>query len=781
MNKTAKNRNLLKIGAVLMLAFAWAIIPFVMNDSIVKADTASDIRIRASLTGAAINGVTPSGFSEHRYEPGDSSDERRRLEVQVFSVNLPNGTALDVYVGSTFVGQIFINNGFGFVEFDTNDGQNVPNAANGTPVAVRQGTTDIVTGVFGIYTPSPSPSVSPSGSPNPSPSVSPSGSPSPSPSGSPSPSPSVSPSASPSPTVSPSPTGSPSPSPTGSPSPSPSPNGGDLFAVLSGATINGVLPNGLAQYELHSSRRELEIEVNQVNLSAGTLLAVTVDGQSVGQLFIESDGRGKLRLRTDNGQFVPNVVNGSIINLTNGSAAILAGVFVGASPSPSPSPSASPSPSPSGSPSPSPSASPSPSPSGSPSPSPSASPSPSPSPSASPTPALGRYFEAQTTGSQMIPPVTTGATGKISVLLNQAETEATITGLFNNLSSAQTTAKIFSTAGDTNLVHEFAAIGGTNGTLVTATIPVNALQIAQLRTGLWFGVIGSANNPGGEVGGRLRTQSGSSDFDGDGRQDFSVYRPTAGTWYAQNTNGFSAQVFGGANDKLVSGDYDGDGRTDAAVVRNENGIGVWEVKRSSDGGVTTRAFGFATDTTQRGDFDGDGRQDLAVFRPSTGAWYIQKSSNGAVVGVNFGAAEDKATATDFDGDGKTDIAVFRPSTGTWYWLRSSDGGFRAAAFGQAGDVPVAGDFDGDGKSDLSVFRPANGVWYIQRSSNGSFDFRQFGLSDDIPVAGNYDGDNKTDIAVFRPSTGIWYIWRSLDGTFDYRHFGQNGDVPTPSR
>ena len=748
MNKTAKNRNLLKIAAVLMLAFAWAIIPFVMNDTIVEAS--DEVRISASLTGAAIGGVVPSGFAEHR---NDIEDGRRRLSVQASSVNLASGTVLGIYVNNALVGQMAINNGFGFFNIDTNNGQSVPNVSSGMPIAIRQGTTDILTGIFGIVTATPSPSVSPSGSPNPSPSVSPSGSPNPSPSVSPTVSPNPSPSVSP--TVNPSPTVSPTISP------SPSPNAGDLFAVLSGATINGVLPNGFAQYENHSSRRELEIEVNQVNLPAGTLLSVTIDNAAVGQLFIESDGRGRLRLRTDNGQTVPVVVSGSTIVLRNGSTTILSGVFGGASPSPSPSPSVSPTvnPSPTGSPS----------------------PSPSPSPSASPTPALGRYFEAQVTGSQMIPPVTTMATGKISVLLNQAETQATITGLFNNLSSAQTTARIFSTAGDTSLVHDFGVVGGTNGTFVSATVPVNALQVAQLRTGLWFSVIGSANNPNGEVGGRLRTQSVSSDFDGDGRQDFAVYRPAVGTWYAQNSNGFSAQIFGGANDKLVSGDYDGDGRTDAAVFRNENGVGVWDVKRSSDGGTTTRAFGFATDTAQRGDFDGDGRQDLAVYRASTGAWYIQKSSNGSVIGVTFGASEDKAIATDFDGDGKTDIAVFRPSTGMWYWLRSSDGGFSAAAFGQSGDVPIAGDFDGDGKADLSVFRPANGVWYIQRSSNGTFDFRQFGLGDDVPVAGNYDGDNKTDIAVFRPSTGIWYIWRSLDGAFDYRHFGQNGDVPTPVR
>ena len=56
--------------------------------------------------------------------------------------------------------------------------------------------------------------------------------------------------------------------------------------------------------------------------------------------------------------------------------------------------------------------------------------------------------------------------------------------------------------------------------------------------------------------------------------------------------GFSAHNFGGANDKVVSADYDGDGRTDSAVFKNVNGVGVWEIKHSSDGGVTGTQFGF---------------------------------------------------------------------------------------------------------------------------------------------------------------------------------------------
>ncbi|CAA9389544.1 MAG: hypothetical protein AVDCRST_MAG74-908 [uncultured Pyrinomonadaceae bacterium] len=715
MTKTVKNRNLLKISAVLMLAFAWAIVPFTVNDTIAEAsDISGEVRIGATLTGAAIGGVTPSGFAEHRFEP-DGGGERRRLSVQVFSVNLPSGTLLDIYVNNAFVGQIGINSGSGFFNIDTNNGQNVPSVSSGNPIVLRQGAINILTGTFGIVSPSPSPSVSPSGSP----------SPSVSPTNSPSPSPSISPSVSPSPTV----------------SPSPSPNGGDLFAALNGPTLNGVLPNGFAQYEIHSSRTELEIRVRQINLPPGTALAVLVNNAAVGNLILEGGGEGRLRLRSDNGQTVPVITAGSTIAIRNGVATILSGIFVGGGTTPSPSP----------------------------------------SPSVSPTPSQGRYFEAHLTGSRMSPPVATNATGEVKVFLNQNETQATITGEFHNLSSAQTSARIEITVGTTSVVYSFPNIGGTNGNFPNATIPVTAIQVAQLRTGLWSAVIASAGNPNGEIRGQLTSHSNGSDFDGDGSNDISVFRPSAGTWYIQNSQGFSAQILGGANDKLVSGDYDGDGRTDAAVFQNVNGAGVWIIRRSSDGGATTAQFGSAGDTPVRGDFDGDGRSDLAVYRSSNGTWYIQKSSDSGFLGVQFGASEDIPVAADMDGDGKSDIAVFRPSNGAWYWLRSSDGGFGALHFGQSGDIPIAGDFDGDGKADTSVFRPSNGTWYIQRSSNGTYDFRQFGLGTDVPVAGNYDGDNKTDIAVFRPSNGVWYIWRSVDGAFDFRHFGQNGDIPTVNR
>ena len=77
----------------------------------------------------------------------------------------------------------------------------------------------------------------------------------------------------------------------------------------------------------------------------------------------------------------------------------------------------------------------------------------------------------------------------------------------------------------------------------------------------------------------------SFDFDGDGRSDISVYRPSNNIWYLNRSQaGFTAVQFGAAGDLLTPADFTGDGKTDIAVFRPSNGN--WYVLRSEDGTST---------------------------------------------------------------------------------------------------------------------------------------------------------------------------------------------------
>ncbi|MBV9958183.1 MAG: VCBS repeat-containing protein [Acidobacteria bacterium] len=272
----------------------------------------------------------------------------------------------------------------------------------------------------------------------------------------------------------------------------------------------------------------------------------------------------------------------------------------------------------------------------------------------------------------------------------------------------------------------------------------------------------------------------SANFDGDGRSDISVYRPSNGYWYMlfSSDNSFQAYPWGTGTDKIVPADYDGDGKTDIAIFRPDEG--KWYVLQSSNHLVKLQNWGVATDVPVPGDYDGDGKSDFAVFRPQSGSWFILQSSNGAVRLSQWGVSTDSPVPGDYDGDNKTDIAVFRQTTGKWYVFQSSDNITLDPQFGASGDMPVPADYDGDGQTDIAYFRPTNGTWYISSSMSRNTRAQQWGTNGDVPVPTDYDGDGRADLAVFRPSAGSWYVLQSSNNQVRAQQFGQSGDVPIPS-
>ncbi len=330
--------------------------------------------------------------------------------------------------------------------------------------------------------------------------------------------------------------------------------------------------------------------------------------------------------------------------------------------------------------------------------------------------------------------------------------------------------------------------GAGNGVAsVSLVIPDNAALVGRTFFGRWY--ITDAGAPGGVsvtpafrftiFGDASAPTAGDVDFDGDGKTDVSIFRPSnAEWWYARSSDGADrAFQFGASSDSLTPADFTGDGKTDIAFYRESTG--EWFVMRSEDSSFYSFPFGAAGDIPSAGDFDADGKADAAVFRPSTATWFVQRSSDNGTTIQQVGANGDVPQVGDYDGDGRADMAIFRPSNGQW-WLNRSTAGVIAATFGISSDRPTARDFTGDGKTDIAFWRPSSGEWFVLRSEDSTYYAAPFGISTDTPAAGDYDGDGKADTAVFRAATATWYVNRSQAGLM-IQSFGAPTDIAVPGR
>jgi hypothetical protein len=272
----------------------------------------------------------------------------------------------------------------------------------------------------------------------------------------------------------------------------------------------------------------------------------------------------------------------------------------------------------------------------------------------------------------------------------------------------------------------------------------------------------------------LVTSNVRADFDGDGRTDMSVFRPSEGNWYINGSSaGFFGLQWGASGDVLVPGDFDGDNKTDVAVARLSGTPGEADFFVINSGTLTVSGYewGEPGDVPLAGDYNGDGKDDVTVYRPSDNTWYTIINGSTALI-RQYGGAGDTPVVADFDGDGTDDLATFNGGTIN---AMLSGGGTMSRVVG--GNINVSGDYDGDGKDDAAAFDTSTGEWRMWMSSSDMLLVLPFGLGSDIPAPGDYDGDGKHDLAIYRG--GQWWVFSSLSSSPSAASFGIPGDQVIP--
>jgi Cu/Zn superoxide dismutase len=410
---------------------------------------------------------------------------------------------------------------------------------------------------------------------------------------------------------------------------------------------------------------------------------------------------------------------------------------------------------------------------------------------------LDSPFIAYMDSNQENPPVNSTARGSGAISLNAAGTQAIVTMRWSGLSGNATVGHIHNGRVGTN--------GPVICNLSPPTVPAGAVtdflctftpaQVTSLKQAQLYLNVHTAANPGGEIRGQIqRRRSTVVDFDGDSKTDYAIARNNTTTgqieWWTLNSNGgVAAFPFGVSAEfsttRIVACDYDGDGKDDPSIWRSAATPNAgFLILQSANNTVRYEQFGTTSDDPRVVyDYDGDGRCDPAVFRSSDDTWYYLGSLNNPnrnITYVRFGTTF--ANPGDYDGDGKGDF--LDQQSGNWWLLKSSDLSTSITPFGTGGFFGTPGDFDGDGKTDVagSIIEGSATAWYYVASSNPTQNIyltrRDWGPSGSRTRAqGDYDGDGKSDYAVFLTTPREFWVLPSNGNSPIVQQWGNTGDFP----
>lgn len=279
-------------------------------------------------------------------------------------------------------------------------------------------------------------------------------------------------------------------------------------------------------------------------------------------------------------------------------------------------------------------------------------------------------------------------------------------------------------------------------------------------------------------GTRLSDQGLTGDFNGDGKTDMLVYRPTIAEWFVKLSQGSSFSggwhvTWGNTSGDIpLVGDMNGDGRDDIVIYRTNGTFPNIFVNLSNGstftGTADSASWGLPSDQPIIGNFSGGGGEDIAVRRPSNATWYFNYYNGGFDNGTDRQATwgnagtGDMPVAGNFNGSGAEDIMIYRASSSGWYvnlgYAFDGSTDFSTGWGNTSGDTPLVNDFNRDGRADLGIFRTGSYPnWFTKMSTGSGFtgtggfstSWGEHDINTEKPLVGNFNGTGGGDVAMFR--------------------------------
>ncbi len=225
-------------------------------------------------------------------------------------------------------------------------------------------------------------------------------------------------------------------------------------------------------------------------------------------------------------------------------------------------------------------------------------------------------------------------------------------------------------------------------------------------------------------------------------------------YFAFGSTGTSANC----GDRPVSGDWNGDGKADLGIFRPTTTTSQFHQLTGAT--TTTHAWGKPGDVAVTGDWDANGRAETGVRPMGSKAFVLRDAAGQVRTNYNYGLPTDTPLIGDWDGNRYADLGVYRPSTRQFIMRPPGGGTNTVVVWGAAGDKPVAGDWNGDGRSDIGTYTPSNGYWTLRVPTTTGFTTERFkyGVANaDLPVTGDWNGDKVTDVGIWRPATATFHL------------------------